>query len=52
MATYYRTRQAVPTKYIVHPYYADENEAAIDHQVRKKSIKFSVEKKNVCDFIV
>lgn len=34
MATYYRTRQAVPTKYIVHPYYADETEAAIDLQVR------------------
>lgn len=24
----------MPTKYIVHPHYADENEAQIDHQVR------------------
>lgn len=33
MAAYYRQRQPL-SKYVVHPHYADEQEAQIDHQVR------------------
>lgn len=34
MAAYYRQRPV--SKYVVHPHYADEQEAQIDYQVRER----------------
>ena len=40
MATRYRLRQPIVSKYIVHPHYTEENEAQIDHQVRNHKFFF------------